>query len=118
MSLILIIDDIAAMRDQYAYDLKRLGDSIEPLAGDAQAAEIHHLQRFDDLDVAFALRFKSNALALEIFVVRRRHAANGVPGAGLQQHGVAGLHRLGLKARHDRSARHGLLRKEIRGPHQ
>ena len=25
MSLILIIDDIAAMRDQYAYDLKRLG---------------------------------------------------------------------------------------------
>ena len=25
MSLILIIDDIPAMRDQYAYDLKRLG---------------------------------------------------------------------------------------------
>ena len=25
MSLILIIDDVAAMRDQYAYDLQRLG---------------------------------------------------------------------------------------------
>ncbi|MCB1184850.1 sigma-54-dependent Fis family transcriptional regulator [bacterium] len=33
MSLILIIDDIAAMRDQYAYDLKRLGGFDTATAG-------------------------------------------------------------------------------------
>jgi CheY-like chemotaxis protein len=27
MSLVLIVDDIAAMREQYAYDLRRLGGS-------------------------------------------------------------------------------------------
>ncbi len=37
MSLVLIVDDIAAMRDQYAYDLKRLGgfDTITASGGAA-----------------------------------------------------------------------------------
>jgi len=33
MSLILIIDDVAAMRDQYAYDLQRLGGFTTVTAG-------------------------------------------------------------------------------------
>ncbi len=44
MSLVLIIDDIAAMRDQYAYDLKRLG-GFETLTASGGAAGLTVLEQ-------------------------------------------------------------------------
>ncbi len=46
MSLVLIVDDIAAMRDQYAYDLKRLGGHLT-LEADGGRSALDHLETED-----------------------------------------------------------------------
>ncbi len=48
MSMILIVDDVAAMRDQYAYDLKRLGGyQILSAAGGAEAVDLLETEPVD-----------------------------------------------------------------------
>ena len=48
MSMILIVDDVAAMRDQYAYDLKRLGGhQILGAAGGAEAVDLLETEPVD-----------------------------------------------------------------------
>ena len=80
MSLILIIDDIAAMRDQYAYDLKRLGgfatitaaggsEGLARIAADAPDCVILDLEMpgVDGFEVLATLKRQQNQVPIIVY---------------------------------------------------
>ena len=70
------------------------GGTVDALARDTQPAEVHALEGDADFQRRFPFGAELPFLALEHVGVRRRDAADGVAGTGLQQHRVAAPQRL------------------------
>ena len=89
------------------------------LAGDPQPADVQPLQPLPDVLAGRPASAASSRLhAVEVVDERAGHAACGVPGGGLQQHGARRGDRLALEERLDRAVRDRLLGEQVRGAHQ
>ncbi len=116
-----------AEHEQPVHRLPFLGDALrcataggppQALARDPQPAQVEPLQLLPHLARFDAAVREPPPGRLEGRGVRGGRAAGGVPGRGVQQHGVRALHRCPLEARQHRAGRHGLLREQVGGAHQ
>ncbi len=92
--------------------------ALDPLAGDAQPAHVQPLQPLPHLPLGQAPRPQPGRLLAVAVRERTRHAAGGVTRRRLQQRRRPGLQHPFLEQGLDGALADGLLREEVRRPHQ
>ena len=90
----------------------------DAFARDAQPAQVQVFQRFANLFGGFVFGQQLAPRLAESLIESRVGAARGVAGPGFEQHRVAALQGLFLKAFHDGARGHGFLSEQIGRTHQ